>query len=175
MQLPPSFTVFDLAQIERAIDEVAAGINDRCDDDEWIVMCVMNGGLMFTAEIMKRISFPSRLDAVRVSRYHESTRGDDLVWHTRPSSRLSGSRVLLLDDIFDEGHTLVALKDYFEGQDVDDLFSAVLVEKEHDRKVHDYRPDLIGLRCADAYVFGFGMDYRGLYRSLPEIRQLDGD
>lgn len=175
MQFPPSFTLFDLTRIEGAVDELAAGINERCGDDEWIVMCVMNGGLMFTAEIMKRIAFPSRLDAVRVSRYHESTRGDDLVWHTRPASPLAAARVLLLDDIFDEGHTLAALTDYFEGQGVDDLFSAVLVEKEHDRKVRDYRPDLVGLTCPDAYVFGFGMDYRGLYRSLPEIRQLDDD
>ena len=77
-----------------------------------------------------------------------------------------------LDDIFDEGETLAALADYCLDKGAEEVVSAVLLEKQHDRKATDYVPDVIGLTCDDRYVFGFGMDCEGLWRNLPEIRAL---
>jgi hypoxanthine phosphoribosyltransferase len=172
IELPPSSVVFDEAEITGAIDRIAGDINVRCAGREWILMCVMNGGLMFTAEIMKRLTISTRLDSLRVSRYHETTSGNDLRWHARPNLDVAGKSVLLLDDIFDEGETLAALIRYFGEAGASEIVSAVLVEKLHERKVKDFRPDLIGLTCPDVYVFGFGMDYEGRFRHLPEIREL---
>lgn len=170
--LPDSHLVFDRNQIDRAIDEVANQLNERCDGDEWVILCVMNGGLMFCSEIMLRLKFPVRLDFVRVRRYRDTTTGGELEWLAKPETELQGKRILLLDDIFDEGPTLAAIADYCRDQGAADVVTAVLVEKRHDRKATSFRPDLIGLTCPDAYVFGFGMDYHGLWRNLPEIREL---
>lgn len=172
MRLPESCVVYGASEILAAVDHVAVAINMQCSGDDWIAMCVMNGGLMFTSEIMKRLDVPMRLDSVRVSRYHNTTSGRELRWHATPETDIRGQRVLLLDDIFDEGETLAALSRYFSVNGARQVLTAVLLEKTHDRKVEDFRPDIVGLHCEDHYVFGFGMDYEGLYRNLPEIRRL---
>jgi hypoxanthine phosphoribosyltransferase len=173
MQLPESELVFDENTIQSTIDRLALAINDHCADREWLVLCVLNGGLMFTGEVLKRTTFTARLDSVRVTRYHETTSGSELMWHAAPQSDLDGRNILLLDDIFDEGKTLAAIVENLQSAGANEVFTAVLVEKEHDRKVDGFRPDLVGLICPDHYVFGFGMDCEGLYRNLPEIRRLN--
>ena len=172
MELPQSRVVFDRERILHAIDGLADRVNARCAPQEWTLMCIMNGALMFTAELMRRLTFPLRLDAVRVTRYHDTTSGSELRWHSRPGSTIEGSRILLVDDIFDEGETLKQLSDYLRSEGAAEIVSVVLVEKQHARKVDGYRPDLVGLACPDTYVFGFGMDYRGRFRQLDDIREL---
>ncbi len=172
IQLPDSTILFSEGEVAAAIDWLAAAVEDHCAGDEWVAVCVLNGGLIFTAEILKRVNTPMRLDSVRVSRYRDTTLGKDLQWHARSEFDIQGKRILLLDDIFDEGETLAALSGHFMRQGATEVFTVVLVEKEHDRKVAGFRPDLVGLRCPDQYVFGFGMDFEGLYRNLPDIRRL---
>lgn len=172
MELPASSVVFDTGQIRTAIDELARALNARCGNREWTVMCVMNGALVFTAELIRQLTFPLRLDSVRVTRYHETTDGSHLRWHSRPESDIAGKSILLVDDIYDEGETLAALAGYLAEHGAGEIVSVVLVEKLHDRKVAGFRPDFVGLECPDAYVFGFGMDYHGRFRNLAEIRQL---
>ena len=168
-----SLLVFDAETISSAIDRVASAIEERCAGEDWVAMCVMNGGLMFMSELMKRLTLVLRLDAIRVSRYHDTTQGRDLKWHTRPETNPNGRNILLVDAIFDEGETLAAVARYFTEQGAKRVVPVVLLEKAHDRKVSHFRPDIVGLTCPDYYVFGFGMDFEGLYRNLPEIRRLN--
>jgi hypoxanthine phosphoribosyltransferase len=172
--MPPADLLFDAGFVEQAIADLAVRINAECGDDDWLVLCVMNGGLMFTAELMQHFSFPHRLDAIRVSRYRGTTTGSELHWHAHPVADIEGQRVLLLDDIFDEGHTLAAIDDYLLAKGALMVRSAVLVDKLHERKVQNFRPDYTGFICPDRYVFGFGMDYESRYRHLREIFALQG-
>lgn len=170
--LPASRVLYDRNDINSAIDGLACEVNERCREGEWVILCVMNGCLVFCAELMLRLDIPVRLDFVRISRYRESTTGGELEWRSRPETDLDGKRVLLLDDIFDEGYTLAAIAEFCRCEGATDILTAVLVEKLHDRKATAFRPDLVGLTCPDEYVFGFGMDYEGRWRNLPEIRIL---
>lgn len=175
MQLPPSERIYGEAEISAAIDRLAEGINARCAGEEWIVVCVLNGALIFTGELIRRLAFPIRLESIRVSRYHETTSGSELRWHARTDIDLRGKHILLVDDIFDEGKTLAAIAADLLSEGAAKVVSVVLVEKLHKRKVDDFKPDFVGLECGDAYVFGYGMDYEGQFRHLPEIRQLTAD
>ena len=170
--LPESDVVFTATEIQHGFDEMAQQLTGLCGDEVWTTLCVMNGGLMMTGEIMKRLSVPMILDFVHVSRYGDSTSAGTLRWQRKPSATLNGANVLLLDDIFDEGETLAALVDFCREEGAARVLSAVLLEKRHDRKATDYVPDVVGLSCEDRYVFGFGMDCEGLWRNLPEIRAL---
>jgi hypoxanthine phosphoribosyltransferase len=172
VKLPASHVVFDHEEISRTIDEMAGAINERCRDGKWIAMCVMNGGLMFTSELMKRLGVAMQLDSISVSRYHNTMSGKELKWHAYPALSIAGESILLLDDIFDEGHTLAALSAYFLDAGAREVLTAVLIDKDHDRKVAGFKPDFVGLTCEDAYVFGFGMDVEGYFRNLPDIRCL---
>ena len=171
-QLPDSAVLFDEAGISAAIDAMAAAIGTLCSEGEWTLVCVLNGGLVVAGELMKRVDVDLRLETVRVTRYHETVSGFELKWHTKPASDLRGKRILLVDDIFDEGKTLAALVAYFLKEGTEQVVTAVLLDKSHDRKSTTIAPDVVGLLCPDHYVFGYGMDYEGRFRNLPVIRRL---
>ena len=164
--------VFDADQISAAVERVSDELNKECSGDDWLVLAVMNGALVFTADLMRRLSFVHELDSVRVSRYHGETSGGELIWHASPAASLDGANILLVDDIFDEGHTLLALHQHMQASGAAQVRSVVLLDKQHDRKVAEFSPDYCGLRCADCYVFGYGMDYEDRWRHLPEIYAL---
>ena len=81
-------------------------------------------------------------------------------------------RVLLVDDILDEGHTLLAVKRWCEDQGAADVRVAVLAVKNHDRRVEGIEADHVGVEVPDRYVFGYGMDYHEQGRNLPAIYAL---
>lgn len=164
--------VFDAAQISAAVDRVADQLNRDCAGTHWLLLTVMNGALVFTADLMRQLTFSSELDCVRVSRYHGETSGGDLIWHASPTASIDGAHILLVDDIFDEGHTLSALHQHLVGAGATEVRAVVLLDKQHDRKVPGFVPDYSGLPCPDRYVFGYGMDYEEKWRHLPEVYAL---
>src|SRR5690606_25968253 len=98
---------------------------------------------------------------------------DLLAWLHRPATPMRGRRVLLVDDILDEGHTLFAVERWCEDQNAADVRIAVLAEKIHDRRIDGVDADYCGVEVPDRYVFGFGMDYHGQGRNLPAIYALE--
>jgi len=81
----------------------------------------------------------------------------------------------VIDDILDEGHTLVAIVDYLKSEGAREVLTAVLINKVHDRKAQPgQRADFSGLDVEDRYLFGCGMDYKGYWRNLPGIYALKG-
>lgn len=167
-----SSLLYSRKQIDSALHQLAGALNRYCEGGEWLVICILNGGLVFTGQLLPRLLFAVQQDFIRISRYQGGTSGGQLNWYARPETPLKGKRILLLDDIFDEGKTLKAVMEYCQQEGAEEVISSVLIEKRHDRKVKHFKPDFVGLTCPDAYVYGFGMDYNELYRNLPEIRML---
>lgn len=155
--------------INSAIDRVAANIKAVIGDEVPIFLCVMKGGLTFTAELMKRIQSPLELDYVHVDRYRNRTQGSSIHWYKEPDTDLKGRLVLLVDDIFDEGYTLQELIAYCKAKGASKILSAVLLKKTLAKKYIDTEPDFVGLEISDRYVFGLGMDYKGFWRNLSDI------
>lgn len=161
-------------EIDRALDAIAAGIaaavGERCP----ILCCVMNGGVMLTSELMKRLAFPLELDYVHATRYRNTTVGDDVIeWRVDPQLDPAGRPVVIVDDIYDEGRTLLAIADHYRRRGAAEVLLAVLVDKRHDRKVAGLCADFVGFELEDSYLFGFGMDYRGFWRNLPAVHAAD--
>ena len=164
--------VFDAEEIDSAVVRIAHQLNSDCAGGVWLLLAVMNGAVVFAADLMRRLTFAHELDSVRVSRYHGETTGGELIWHASPTASLDGANILLIDDIFDEGHTLHALHKHLVTNGAATVRSVVLLDKQHERKVEGFEPDYVGLRCPDRYVFGYGMDYEGRWRHLPEVYAL---
>ena len=154
--------------IADAVASIAKDLNESCEG-EWLLVCVLTGGLLFTADLARQLTFPVEMESLKVTRYHNTTRGDELVWHLKPKSELKGKNVLLVDDIFDEGKTLLALYEYCLSEGASQVKTAILLDKQHDRKLVSYRPDVVGIECPDEYVFGYGMDMEGQFRNWPGI------
>lgn len=151
----------------RMAAEIRAGLGLRLP----VVLVVMNGGLVSAGKLLQRMDFPLELSYLHATRYR-GTAGGTLKWLVEPQVPLAGRDVLIIDDIFDEGHTLKAVRDWVRQQNPAGLWVAVTTDKRHDRKVEGIVPDFVGIEVPDRYIFGEGMDYCGYYRNLNGIYAL---
>lgn len=162
-------------QVQAAYDRMAQAMEGTLRDAAPILFCVMNGGLMVTAELAKRLNFPLELGYLHATRYRGATAGsDDLQWRADPSVAVAGRVAVVVDDIFDEGYTLAAIMEDLCRRGASRVYTAVLVDKRHERKVPGLQVDFVGLQVPDRYVFGCGMDYKDYLRNLPGIYALGG-
>lgn len=157
------------AQVAAAFDQLAAAITAELAGRSPLALMVMNGGFIAAAQVLSRLSFPLQVGYLHATRYRSGTRGGDLNWIAPPRPMVAGRVVLVIDDIFDEGDTLKAILAEVQRQGAAAVYSAVLVNKRHDRKVAGLTVDFVGLEVPDRYVFGCGMDYQEYWRNLPAI------
>ncbi len=158
----------DAAEVQRAIDRVSVRLSLAVSADNPLLLVVMNGGLPFGAELLKRLSFPLQLGYVHVARYGAATRGGALSWLSQHDYELAGRTVVLVDDVYDRGETLAAIVAWAEQAGAARVLTSVLVDKQ----VEEPRPlsvDFSALSCPDRYLFGCGMDFQGYWRNLPAI------
>ncbi len=155
--------------VEAALDRMATEISAVLQDHNPLMLTVMTGGLVPAAGLFTRLQFPMQLDYLHATRYQGGTRGNQLQWKCAPSVSLAGRSVLIVDDILDEGLTLAAIVDYCRAEGATGVYSAVLIEKIHDRRVGGIQADFTGLQVEDRYVFGYGMDYHSYLRNVKGI------
>ncbi len=160
--------LYSLEEVEAAVDRMAGEITERLQDRNPLILCVLTGALIPTGNLLPRLDFPLHIDYVHATRYRGNTTGAGLDWIVRPATPLSGRVVLVVDDILDEGITLAAILEECRQAGADEVYSAVLVEKRHERK-NGLVADFIGLEVEDRYVFGYGMDYKTYLRNAPGI------
>ena len=134
-----------------------------------LVLCVMNGGLFLTAELLRRMQFPLELNYVHATRYQDELTGGQIEWIHFPEDKIAGRQVLIIDDILDIGITLNAIQQACLDAGATGVRSAVLADKRHDRRIPGVSADYIGVTVEDRYVFGCGMDYKGYHRNLTGI------
>lgn len=165
----------DAAAVQRAYARLAAQIEQVYAGLNPLLLCVMTGGLHATAAITERLGFAFEIDYLHATRYRSQTVGGGLTWKREPDAgRLQGRHVLVIDDILDEGHTLVAIREALTAMAPASLRVAVLAEKLHDRRAPRAHAEFIGLQLEDRYVFGCGMDYKEYWRQLPAIYAVKG-
>jgi len=160
--------VFTLDQIRIATQRVAADVYRDIFHQPAVVLTVMNGGLMFAAELVKNLPLDIEMDYIHATRYSDGLTRNDIRFLAYPNTDLKGKIVLLVDDVWDEGHTLEEIRKWCKSAGATDVRAVVLVNKEHDRKVGP-TPEYIGLTCPDWYLFGYGMDLDGTCRNMTSI------
>lgn len=155
-------------QIAVAITQIAEKINSLLADRNPLVLCVMNGGLVFTGQLLPQLTIALTLDSINASRYHNQTSGGAIEWVNTPRTSIKGRTILIVDDILDEGITLAAIYEHCLAHGAASIYSAVLVNKllGHSKVIF---ADFIGLNLENRYLFGYGMDYKGYLRNAPGI------
>ncbi|MGB5177326.1 MAG: hypoxanthine-guanine phosphoribosyltransferase [Gammaproteobacteria bacterium] len=159
----------DAVAVHHALDQMAATITDTLGGTLPVVLCVLNGGIIPTGHLLTRLGFPLETGYLHATRYRGKTSGADMHWLCEPSIELQERTVLIIDDILDEGLTLADIVDYCESSGATQVYSAVLVQKQHQRCAPGVSADFVGLQVEDRYVFGFGMDYKGYLRNMNGI------
>ena len=167
--LPPgAHCVFDAETVDVAVDRVAVKMALKLWDARPVVVCLMNGGLPFTADLLRRFHFDLELDYLHLSRYRHTT-GGELRFVRRLERPLKGRTVLLVDDVLDEGETLAAAQREVEEAEPDELLSAVLVRKDTAAVAE---VDYAALEGPNEFLVGRGMDCDGAFRQLSDIYAL---
>ena len=163
-------------EIEKAIDVVADRLNrdyaDATDDDPVILLCTLNGAVVYAAELLKRVNFPLVLKACKLSSY-EGTSSTGVVKTEVPLPRnLEGKRVLIVEDIVDTGTTIVAMMKQLKGHKVKDARVCTLLLKS-DVYDKDVKLDYVAMEIPNRFIVGFGLDYDELGRNIKDIYVLD--
>ena len=173
--LEKSHVVADREEVEAAIESLAQQVNEFYGDEPIILIGVMTGAILPMAWLATRLKMPLIMDFVHATRYRGGLHGAELEYRVPPRLDLAGKKVLIIDDIFDEGNTLAAIKGSVEQRKAASVRMAVLVRKDHDRGLPRDYVDFVGMDVPDVYVYGAGMDAYEEWRHLDHILALEED
>jgi hypoxanthine phosphoribosyltransferase len=157
------------------VARMAAQIAACYEDRQLTIVGVLTGSVVLMADLIRLIDLPMRVGVLQASSYRgaTTTRGE-LVINSELMLDISGRDVLLVDDIFDTGHTLEKTVGKMREFEPTSIRSAVLLRK-HGRQEVEYLPDFIGFDIPDEFVVGYGLDYEDMYRNLPYLAALGPD
>ncbi len=169
----------DVAKImigEEELDSIVSRLAEEIsrdyagDDKRLVLLCILKGSIVFTGDLMKKLTVPVEIDCMRVSSYGNGTESGgniniilDLV---RPD--LDKCDVLIVEDIIDSGRTLEYLVGYLKHKGVRSVKTCTLLDKPS-RRVVKFEPDYKGVEIPDEFVIGYGLDYAEKYRALPYV------
>ncbi len=163
-------------QIEEAIDKVADKINADfagCNDVP-VLLCILNGSIIFTAELMKRLDFNCELVSMKLSSYEGTSSTGKIRQVMGMTGDIKGKRVIVVEDIVDTGNTIVDLKKIVAERGASDCkICTMLLKPEVYHK--DVKLDYVGMEIPNKFIVGFGLDYNELGRNFKDIYIIDED
>jgi hypoxanthine phosphoribosyltransferase len=155
-------------QIARRIRTMSRGIERDFTGRETVVVSLLNGTVMFLADLIRNLSLPLRLDFIGVSSYGAGTESGDLVFTKELRLDVRGRDVLLVDDILDTGKTLYRVLGKLQALKPRRIKTCVLLNKAA-RRVEAVEADYVGFEIPDFFVVGYGLDFAERYRNLPFV------
>jgi hypoxanthine phosphoribosyltransferase len=155
-------------QIARRIREMSVQIEHDFRDRELVVVSLLNGTVMFLADLIRHLSLPLRLDFMGVSSYGLGTESGELVFTKELRLDVRGRDVLLVDDILDTGKTLHKVLGKLRALKPRRIKTCVLLDKAA-RRVEPVEADYVGFAIPDFFVVGYGLDFAERYRNLPFV------
>jgi hypoxanthine phosphoribosyltransferase len=161
--------LFTEAQIKKRVQGLGREIRKSFGDGEFTIVSIINGAVMFTADLMREIENPVRLDCIRISSYANRTKsvGTPQIVHSLTID-IAKRNVLLIDDILDTGKTITLVAGLIAKLGPASLRTCVLLDKQGRREV-PFEADFVGFKIPDRFVVGYGLDFAERYRNLPCI------
>ncbi len=166
------FITYD--KISAAIDQVAEKINadfKGCTDTP-VLLCVLNGSIMFMGELMKRLDFNCQIVSTKLSSYEGTETTGKVKQALGLTADIKGRRVIIVEDIVDSGNTIVELKRIMEEKEAAASYICSLLLKPEAYK-KDIKIDYVAMEIPNDFIVGFGLDYDELGRNYKDIYVLD--
>ena len=159
--------------IRKTIIGLGTTISHDYQKKDLTVVCLLDGSLIFTANLLLQIKIPINLFSIKVTSYDGKNSTGDLKYDAKDLNFCKNRDILLIDDILDSGLTLSAITERVKSAGANSVRTCVLLNKQINREIN-IKPDYKGFDIENEFVVGFGMDYNGLYRNLPYIGVLKG-
>jgi hypoxanthine phosphoribosyltransferase len=158
-------------EIDFALAAMASQVEADFTDEVPVFVGVLNGSFMVVSDFVKHYKKPCEVSFIKLASYEGTTSTNEVKQLIGLNQDLTGRTVIVIEDIVDTGNTVAELKELFKKQNVKHLKIATLFFKP-DAYKKDLKLDYIGIRIPNKFIVGFGLDYDGLGRNLPEVYQL---
>lgn len=161
-------------EIEKAIDRVAEKLNGdfRGCEDIPILLCVLNGSIMFMGELMKRLDFRCQIVSIKLTSYAGTSTTGVVKTAVGLTADIKDRRVIIVEDIVDTGETITELKRILREKGAKESRICTLLFKEDAYRKNE-KIDYVALKIENRFIVGFGLDYNELGRNLKDIWILD--
>lgn len=157
--------------ISNAIKAAADKINNDLKGEEPLFLAVLNGSFMFASDLMKNININSQISFVKLASYEGMASGGKVREVFGLSENIEGRTIVIVEDIVDSGRTMKMLLESLNTRNPAKILIATFLFKPA-ALVCDIKPDYVAIEIPDEFVVGFGLDYDGLGRNLPEVYTL---
>lgn len=167
-------TLIPYNRISAAIDEVAEKMNkdfEGCDDIP-VLLCVLNGSIMYMGELMQRLRFNCQIVSIKLTSYEGTSTTGRVKQAMGLTSDIKGRRVIIVEDIVDTGNTIVELKEILADAGASETYVCTMLHKPEAYK-KDAKLDYVAMEIPNEFIIGFGLDYNELGRNLKDIYVLD--
>ena len=161
-------------EISKAVDSVAEKINadfEGCEDIP-VLLCVLNGSIMFMGELMQRLRFNCQIVSTKLTSYEGTSTTGRVKQAMGLTADITGRRVIIVEDIVDSGNTIVELKEILKDKGATDSYICTLLLKP-DAYKKDIKIDYVAMEIPNDFIVGFGLDYDELGRNYKDIYTLD--
>lgn len=156
-------------EIAAKIQDTATMLNEHYRGKDLTILTIMKGAVCVTSDLIRRLEIPFTLDFIKTSSYGQNgTMSGQLTITHLDHLTIEGRDILIVDDIYDTGKTLAGVMKIIEGQKPKSIKTLMLLVKNVPRST-DYRPDYVLFDIPNRFVIGYGLDYKELYRGLPDI------
>ena len=159
-------------QIGLGIDRLAAELKKHYQDKPLTIVAIMTGSLVMLADLIRRLEMPVCISLIQASSYRGGMESGDLVIQDQMMLNIKDRDILLIDDIFDTGKTLVQVSHRLEALGPKTIRTAVFLNKLGQSVVAAV-PDFVVFEIPNEFVVGYGLDYQDLYRNLPYVGVLE--
>ena len=168
-------TLISQEEIAKRVAELGARIAEEYRGKNLVLVCVLKGSFVFTADLARAIDLPMRIEFLGVRSYGEGTTSSGVVQITQDLSRpIEGEDVLIVEDIVDTGLTVAHLLDLFRTRKPNSIKVCALLHKPARTRI-EVPVDYLGFTIEDKFVVGYGLDWAEKYRNLPSISVVESE
>lgn len=167
----PFTPYLDAQTIQLAVDRIALQICDDYADEPPVLLCVLKGAFMFLSDLIKKIDLPIEVSFMKIASYSGISSTGQVNMHLGVDDEIEGRHVIVVEDIVDTGRSMAVIQDLIRQKNPKSIAVASLLHKPKaltEPVVIKY----LGFSIEDKFVVGYGLDFDGIGRNLPEIFQL---
>lgn len=155
-------------QLQRRVHALARQLERDFAGRDLVIVSLLNGTVLFLADLIRQLHLPLRLDFIGVSSYRTGTQSRELLYTKELRLEVRNRHVLLVDDILDTGRTLTAVLHKLHDLHPKQIKTCVLLDKPA-RRVESVCADYVGFEIPDLFVVGYGLDFAERFRNLPFV------
>ena len=164
----------DAAKIQYRVTELGQQLSKDYEGKKPLFIAILNGSFIFAADLFRAISIEAEISFIKLASYKGTTSTGHVVTAIGMEEKLSGRHVVIVEDIIDTGKTLSSFLPEIEQRGPASVKIATFLSKP-DALLHEVKADYIGFEIPNRFVLGYGLDYDGLGRNIPELLQLAAD